>query len=58
MMQDLSSATPVTGSAGSQRKRFRGALALGFLILSTAMSYGIVFVLIDKWYKGGSLGLL
>ena len=73
MMQNLSSAAPVTGDvgdqgisvphamsgrAGGQRKSIRGSLALGFLILSAAMSYGIVFVLIDKWYKGGSLGLL
>jgi len=72
-MQNLSSASPVTGNAGDQgilvphampgravghRKSVRGSLALGFLILSAAMSYGIVFVLIDKWYKGGSLGLL
>ena len=41
-----------------QRKGLRGLFALGFLIVSAAMSYGIVFVLIDKWYKGGSLGIL
>lgn len=42
----------------SQRKGLRGALALSFFILSAAVSYGIVFVLIDKWYKGGTLGIL
>ncbi len=48
-----------TGYQGQgQRKGLRGILALGFLILSAAMSYGIVFVLLDKWYKGGSLGIL
>ncbi len=41
-----------------QRKGLRGLFALGFLIVSAAVSYGIVFVLIDKWYKGGSLGIL
>lgn len=73
MIQNLSSAAPVAGNASDQgvpvshamsgraqghRKSIRGPLALGFLILSAAMSYGIVFVLIDKWYKGGSFGLL
>jgi hypothetical protein len=42
----------------SQRKGLRGLFALGFLIVSAAVSYGIVFVLIDKWYKGGTLGIL
>lgn len=44
--------------AQSQRKGLRGLFAVGFLIVSAAVSYGIVFVLIDKWYKGGSLGIL
>ena len=48
-----------TGYQGqSHRRGLRGALALGFLLLSAAMSYGIVFVLLDKWYKGGTLGIL
>lgn len=40
------------------RKGLRGHLALGFLLLSAAFSYVAVFVLIDMWYKGGSLGIL
>ena len=41
----------------TRRKGMRGLFALGFLILSAAVSYGAVFVLIDMWYKGGSLGI-
>ena len=44
--------------AQGQRKGLRGALVLAFFFLSAGLSYGIVFVLIDKWYKGGSLGIL
>ena len=40
-----------------QRKGLRGLFALGFLVVSAAISYGTVFVLIDMWYKGGSLGI-
>lgn len=71
MTQDFTNAAPANGDARDgaitvtngfqghgQRKGLRGVFALGFLISSAAVSYGIVFVLIDKWYKGGSLGIL
>ncbi len=41
-----------------RRRNWRGIFALGFLFVSALASYGLVFVLIDKWYKGGSLGIL
>ncbi|RMD63209.1 MAG: hypothetical protein D6826_05485 [Alphaproteobacteria bacterium] len=37
---------------------WRGIFALSFLFLTTVAGYAAVFVLIDKWYKGGSLGIL
>lgn len=40
------------------RWSWRGVLALAFLFVSAAAGYGLMFVLIDKWYKGGSLGIL
>ncbi|MFQ5773776.1 MAG: hypothetical protein ACE5GS_04605 [Kiloniellaceae bacterium] len=40
------------------RRGWRGLFALGFLFVSAAAGYGLMFVLIDKWYKGGSLGIL
>ena len=71
MTQNFTNAAPARGDAADggvtvaqgfqgqgQRKGLRGLCAVGFLILSAAVSYGIVFVLIDKWYKGGSLGIL
>lgn len=36
----------------------RGIFALGFLFVTAAAGYGLIFLLIDKWYKGGSLGIL
>ncbi len=41
----------------TRRKGMRGLFALGFLIFSAAVSYAAVFILIDMWYKGGSLGI-
>ncbi len=71
MAQNLTDAAPVRGDASDggmsvaqgfqgqgRRKGLRGLFALGFLFLTAALSYGTVFVLIDKWYKGGSLGIL
>lgn len=40
------------------RRGLRGIFALGALFVMAAASYTVVFVLIDKWYKGGSLGIL
>ena len=70
MTQNFAKTAPATGDVGSggvtiprgfqvygQRKGLRGLFALGFLVLSAAVSYGTVFVLIDMWYKGGSLGI-
>lgn len=42
----------------SQRKNWRGAFALGLLFVTAVAGYGLVFVVIDKVYKGGGLGLL
>lgn len=44
--------------AVGRHRNLRGAFALGFLFLSAVAGYGLVFVLIDKWYKGGTLGIL
>lgn len=70
MTQDFTDVAAVGADAGEgrisatqgfhgqgRRKGLRGLFALGFLVLSAAISYAAVFVLIDKWYKGGSLGL-
>jgi len=49
----------VSGLSGyAQRKGWRGIFALGFLFVMAATGYGVVFVLIDKWFKGGTLGIL
>jgi len=70
MTQNFTKTAPAGGDVGDgsvavskgfhgfgQRKGLRGIFALGFLVFSAAISYGAVFVLIDKWYKGGSLGI-
>ncbi len=70
MTQNFTKTIPVAGNVSDsgmtisqgfqgygQRKGLRGLFALGFLVLSAAVSYGTVFVLIDMWYKGGSLGI-
>ena len=41
-----------------ERKKWRGTFALGVLLVTAAAGYGLLFVVIDKIYKGGSLGLL
>ena len=70
MTQNFTKTAPAVGDVGDgsvaisrgyhglgQRRGLRGLLALGFLVISAAISYGTVFVLIDMWYKGGSLGI-
>ena len=49
---------PVGSQHHGRHKGLRGRFAVGFLILSAVIAYGAVLVLIDKWYKGGSLGIL
>ena len=40
-----------------RRRTWRGTFALGFLFVTAVAGYGLIFVLIDKWYKGGTLGI-
>ena len=47
-----------TAGVQSQRKGWRGFFALGVLLVTAAAGYGLMFVVIDKIYKGGSLGIL
>ena len=51
-------AVPQESSNHGVRRGLRGLFALGALFVMAAASYTVVFVLIDKWYKGGSLGIL
>lgn len=45
--------------SGRRRARpLRGLLAIGVLLLTAATGYAAMFVLFDKWYKGGTLGIL
>lgn len=56
--QEGSLAVPREIASHRHRKRLRGIVSVGALLVMAAACYTVVFVLIDKWYTGGSLGIL
>ncbi len=41
-----------TVQKGKKRVKGRGWLALGVFFLTTAIGYGLIFLVIDNWLKG------